>query len=738
MRLLALCLSACLACAGEADPFLATIADAPLVDAVELTAGDPGHRFCEMPSGSSAVATAGGIAVRQLPNRDGPRMFAVRLGEGKGLEAHATYVLEVDVAEDAPRAFFILNRGDDTMRGVCAGTALPDTIHQYTGSNPEILDVPLARGVRTWRSVFRLHERFSGLQRLRDQTQPLTMTPADGFWVIIAQSERRRNPGSEGAAVAAIRLRRISDPAALTLNLRRPPAGLPWRHAFWREEMADGAVTAADPLARGCRDPLDWYDAKLQTMRMLGIDVFCKDLLEFGHNQGWDSAPYGGSDWVNQAKDPQLWQRLVAHVGKAGFPILPYYEYAGSVGQKTGIGPARRTRPLGEQRDYTHIGWVERNSADLTDPDTLTDFNRIAELTVLRLREQARFLGVWVRTRPSGLPMSFADATLARFADAIGEEAVTRERLRGDRALLQRYYDWWFAQRRSFLTGVRDALRAGGLPAAQVLCTSYPGEPAPELPGDALVVQGDAAPWRDLLEKPRPILDWAEVAAGRQYLDRVLGPPATWGHWEVHHSAPQADPANYRDVDGVLMTYPFNRAYTVASAAPFDAFRSASGLAIVRHQSLNEMVLPDAMIGYHCVDMERSGPASVLSEVMAVVHGDPGWLGCLSGTSYTTGYPQHVRAFLAAYMALPALPGRLLPGAAAAPQVAVRAIDGGRHGTWLAVGNLGHAPVAGAAIRLPVAGAVEDAVSGAALPVTAGTISLDLAPCSLRAIRIVP
>lgn len=738
MRLLALCLSACLACAGEADPFLATIAAAPVVDAVDLAAGDPGHRFSELPAQASAVATLAGVAARQLPNRDGPRMFAVRLGEGKELQAKATYVLEVDVVEDAPRAFFILNRGDDTMRGVCVGAALPDTIFQFTGSNPEVLDVPLARGVRTWRSVFRLHERFSGLQRLRDQQAPLPMTPADGFWVIIAQSEQRRNPGSSGAAVAAIRLRRIAEPSSLALPLSRPPKELPWRHAFWREEMADGVVTAADPAARGCTDPIDWYDAKLQTMRMLGIDVFCKDLLEFGHNQGWDSAPYGGSDWVNQAKDPQLWERIVAHVGKAGFPILPYYEYAGSVGQKSGIGPARRTHPLGDQRDYTHIAWVERNSADLTDPDTLTDFNRIAELTVLRLRQQAQFLGVWLRPRPSGLPMSFTDATLARFATAIGETTVTRERLRADRALLQRYYDWWFVQRRAFLSGVRDALRSGGLPAAQVLYTAYPGEPAPELAGDALVVQGGGAAWKALLEKPRPILDWAEVAYGRQYLERTLAPPATWSHWEFQHSSPQADPANYRETDGVLMTYPYNRAYTVATPAPFEAFRSASGLAIVRHQSLNELVMPEAMIGYHCVDMERSGPASMLSEVMAVVHGDPAWLGNLSGTSYATGFPQHVRAFHAAYLALPALPGRILPDAATAKQVVVRAIDGGRHGTWLAVGNLGHEALSGVRIAMPIAGTASDAVHGGTLPVAAGTITLDLAPCSLRAIRISP
>jgi hypothetical protein len=738
MRLLMLFLSACLASAVETDPFLALISTAPVIDEVPIANADPGHRFIEMPAQASTIGSAGGVATRLLPNSAGPRMFAIRLGEGRNLQAKATYVLEVDVVEDAPRAFFIINRGDDTLRGICAGSALPDTLYQFTSTNPEVLDVPLAKGVRTWRSVFRLHQRFSGLQRTRDMRQPLGMTPADGFWVVIAQVEPRRNPGSRGAAVAAIRLRHIADPSVLSLKLNRPPKDLPWRHAFWREEMADGVVTATDPSARGLDDPIDWYDAKLQTMRMLGIDVFCKDLLEFGHNQGWDSAPYGGSDWVNQANDPKLWERIVAHVGKAGFPILPYYEYAGSVGQKTGLGSARRTRPLGDKRDYTHSAWLEKHSADISDPDILVDFTRIAELTVLRLRTQAEFLGVWLRPRHSGLPMSFSDATLARFAASIASPGVTREQLRADTTLLQRYYGWWFLQRRAFLTGVRDALRAGGLPAAQVLYTAYPNEPAPELPEDALVVQGDTTAWSAVLEKPRPLLDWTAVANSRQYLDRVLGQPTTWGGWETHHSFPQADPQNYSDADGVMMTFPFNRAYTVWNQGPGEAFRTRSGTAYVRHQSLNETVMPSEMIGYHCVDMERSGPACMLSEVASVAHGDPGWLGNLAGTSFTTGYPQHVRAFYAAYMALPALPGRIVPDAASAKQVVVRAFDGGRHGTWLAVANLGFDAAPQTRVILPVGGAVSDASNGQTIPTADGSITLNLAPCSLSAIRIAP
>ena len=41
------------------------------------------------------------------------------------------------------------------------------------------------------------------------------------------------------------------------------------------------------------------------------------------------------------------------------------------------------------------------------------------------------------------------------------------------------------------------------------------------------------------------------------------------------------------------MTHCFNRAYTVASPATFDAFRAPAGLAMVRHYALNENMMFD-------------------------------------------------------------------------------------------------------------------------------------------------
>lgn len=727
--------------ASAADPadFVALLDQAPIVDAVNLAVGDPGHRFVANPATCSTLATLGTVKARVIASSKDPGLFAVRLGEGKGLVARATYCLEVDVVEDVPRTFFILNRGDHTFRGVICGPSVPDSFHQYTECNPEVLDLPLAKGVRTWRSVFQLHERSADLIQA-DKEQPFPLTTADGFWVIIAHPEARRMPGSAGAAVSAIRLRRIADPSTLAVKIHRPPQELPWRHAFWREEMADGVFGAQQPERRGMADPVQWYEHKLQAMRMVGIDVFCKDLLEFGHNQGWDSAPYGGNDWVYQSKTPELWSRLLVQAGQAGVSVLPYYEYTGSVGAH-GFGSQRRAKPLGNQATYTHITWSEKANVDVTDPETVEDFAKILDCTVLRLKDQADILGVWFRPRPSAIPYGFGEATLKRFSQATNNPDVTRERLRAEPELYQQYVSWWNLQRREFLIAVRDRMRQGGLPAATVLFTTTSAEPTPGFMGDALVVESDPKRWEGILasdkERPKKILTLAHATASDEYLQTLLRPVPTWGEWEWNHACPVADPANYTTTDGIALTYPYNRAYTVSVRAGMEAFRTPAGLAMIRHQSLNERALPENMLGYLCADTERSGPACMLPEVLAVANGDPRWLGILSGMSWTTGYPQYVREFYPAFLALPALPSTILEsGASGAPGIVVRHIDAGVHGAWLAIANTTYHKTVGTIIKLPSSGAVTDAATGTTLPTAGQTLKLDLAPCSLRAIHI--
>ena len=183
------------------------------------------------------------------------------------------------------------------------------------------------------------------------------------------------------------------------------------------------------------------------------------------------------------------------------------------------------------------------------------------------------------------------------------------------------------------------------------------------------------------------------------------------------------------------MTYPFNRAYTVSSRKCFDAFRTTSGLVIVRHYPLNEDAVSKEL-GYFVCDVERSGPFCMLGEARAVAYGDPWYIGYLAGASFNRGFPEYVREFNAAFLALPALPSREIPHASSDPDIVVRAIDTKEHGTYLAIVNVGLKSKSSVTIHLPREGKVIDAATGELLATAAKTIRLSFHPCQLRALRI--
>ncbi len=742
MRSLVLCgliILCCTSCSGTPADVLdagAPFGPLPLVD--EVNCGDPAdpHPFTEDPEAASVVETILDRPCRVLPPEGEAKYFAYRLGGGKGLKPGSAYVLSVEYPEDQARSMFISNQGAETTLGFATGAAVGDVLHgRYTNSNPESLRYPLSGRFETWQTLFYLHDRFPDLQQPRGEG-PRPLLPEDGFWIVIAQSKDTNHPLSAGAAVSRIRLLAVPEPENYDLELNLPPPDLPRRHVFWREEMADGTVQSRDETQRGVANDTDWFEYKARLMRFLGFSTFCKDLLEFGHNQGWDSEIYGGSNWVNQSKTPDRWKNILAIVTKYGFDVLPYYEYAGSVGQRS-IGIQKRARTLGGGEDYTHITWSEKANAEITDPECLADAKKVLDATIVRHKDAANFLGAWFRTRPSHIPIGFGDATLFRFAvEGNGGIAATREQLKADETLLAKYYDWWFGKRREFLIALRDYLRETVNPQAIILFTADVSEAGTSLPGN-LVVTDDPDTWREIAGQPGheklQVAAYAGVADSGQYLTALLSPRMTWGEWEWQHSCPQPDPQRYRDTDGVLMTYSFNRAYTVSDPQAFEAFRTPTGLAIVRHHFLNENEL-DEKAGYFVADVERAGPYCMLGEARAMAYGDPRYIGYLASNCFNRGFPHYVRAFYAAFLSLPALPSHLLEGAASDPEVIVRAIPTEDHGTYLAIVNTGLTPKPQVTVTLPSNQAV-DATTGEPLRTEGDRLELSLGPCELRSVN---
>jgi len=719
----------------------------PLVDEVNCGETKDAHPFAEDPKGISKIQTILGTPARVLPREGVTKYFAYLIGKGKGLKAGGAYVLSVEFPEDSPRSMFILNRGCEAARGIYTGATLGDVLYTYTQNNVESLKIPLSQSYRTWKMFFFLHERFPGIKSARGGGQG-SSTPKDGFWVIIAQPHEANVPLSAGAAVSRIRLFEVPDTSKFDAKYNLPPEGLPKRHLFWREEMSDGVVLSTDAAKRAVTNPIDWFEYKARLMQFLGMNTFCKDLLEFGSNQAWDSAPYGGNDWYYASRAPYRWRDILTMVEKYKFDVLPYYEYSGSKGNK-GLGFKKRARPLNdtnEKLDYTHITWTEKANADVTDPDALADAKKLLDATIVRNKDKVKFVGAWFRTRPSNLPISFSDRCLGLFAkEANNGKGVTRAQLKANKALLEKYYGWWFPKRREFLTALRDHLRSKVNPDAVVLLTPHSEEPGPGF--GRVVVTDNVAKWKKLLVGPDhksagTPLSYEQVVKSEKYLKVLLAGRGTWGKWEWQHSLPKPDPQRYKDTAGVAITYPFNRAYTVSSAKAFDAFRVPAGLAIIRHYPLNESIMDRDkahkinILGYFVSDMERAGPFCMLGEARAMAYGDPRFIGYMSSSNFNRGFPEYVRNFNTAFLSLPASPSEVLKDAASDPNVVVRAIKTKEHGTYLGIVNVSLGDVENVEITLPAEGAVTDAATGKPLQAPDGKLRLSLYPCQLRAVHI--
>ncbi len=711
-----------------------------LIEKIECASAPVPGSFRQFPEDASRVETILDRKCRVLANDSGQmKYFAYKVGAGRGLKPGAAYVLAVEYPEDKPRTMYVLNRGNETGRGLATGNAVADGLFgRYVNNNPESVAYPLSGTWQKWQQFFYLHDRFPEFESQRGaESRPVK--PEDGFWVLIAQTNQADGTGSAGAAAASISLYEVPNPEQYNVKIHYPPDGLPRRYLFCREEMADGVVSvphgADNPLVRGLDNPVDWYEYKARNMEFLGMNTFTKDLLEFGHNQGWNA---GDNKWYVPSSQPDLWGRILAMLKK--YPslfVLPYYEYGGGTGPD-GEGLKRKPVMLSGDQKFTHIDWINKNAhVDILDPAALDDAKRLLDATILPFKDEVKMLGAWFRPRPVQMPISFRDENLALYKTETGI-VTTRQDLKSNKESLEKYYAWWFKKRAAFVDALARHLSDKGLPGAVVLLTTDSSEPGIPLPGNVIVTD-DTATWQTLmsqLPKKKTVLPLETAVRDNLHLKALTTPGGTWGAFEWQHASPKADPENYKaDSSGGLLTYTFNRLYTVSSPKPFDEFRTPEGLAIVRHHSLNENVMDDK-IGYFACDVEMAGAYSMLADARAVAYGNPRFIGYLLSNTLARGFPQYARDFNQAFLSLPALPGTLLSNSASDKEVIVRAIDAGKTGTYLAVVNTGLSSKKAVTITLPKAGNVTNAALDTPVSRKGDKLTLDFYPGQLYSLLI--
>lgn len=401
--------------------------------------------------------------------------------------------------------------------------------------------------------------------------------------------------------------------------------------------------------------------------------------------------------------------------------------------------------------------WSETACIDVSDPAAQDDVKKLLDATIGRFKTKVSFVGAWFRTRSSNWPISFADETLARYGKDAGTAPPTRDQLKADGTLLKKYYAWWFGKRRAYLLAIRDYLKQTVSPSAAVLFTSYVEEAlkVPE-PTDVWTPTDDVAGWKTVNAtlpwqyRFNPT-DWQKFVDDGKFPEMILRmtPPSAQtlaNKWpENDHSAPPADPQDFKNDDDVYMAMPFSRLFTTSSAAGLDAFRSKSGLAMVRHYNLNEEDgdNPSAQegpmskkLGYFVSDVDRTGPYSMLAEARAVANGDPRFLGYLASSSFNRGFPEYTRAFDAAYLALPALPSTRVDGAASDPEIVVRKIETPKYGTYYAVVSTSLVAKKDVKVTLAAVGTVYDLVTNGTVARAGDAVTLSFYPGQLYAFDV--
>ena len=767
LPLLAAALCAAAPATAEADKpatiKLPVYGECEIVDTVDCTQTD--HRFADFPAGASRVETVLGKPCRVLDVQPETASWVDwRLGEGKDLRPNGAYVVVIEYPDDQPRAFHVRNYGNNSRRSFYTGKSNGDAFEgPIVHHKPESLSIPQSGKMQCWSSLTFLGQRAA----TRNDKGKMDIA-TEGFEIAISQYQKKWHPLSAGIAVSRILLCRIVDEKAAWAKIPYPPKGLPRRHIFWREEMADG-VTDDGGLCDS-NDGLDWIEQKFRAMKIFAQNTYCKDLLEFGHNQGWDvnwkkrnnlpGAKHANWMWGGNGQDWDIWGRIVPMaVDQYGFDVLPYYEYGGAAGDMScstpPLGPQKRAEPLDMDNkpkdhgiNYTHIWWSDgKLRVDITDPDTLAEFQYILDGTVLRFGEQVRrgaFAGVVLRPRPGEWAVGFGDATRARFAEeANGGKPVSRADLKADRALYDRYIGWYGEKRAAFMDAIRAYLETNGVKDAIAILDNDESEGGPGLEGRGGLFTDDPETWKALLPGKSVVdLNDPSIRSEHLFLRAVESPAGTWGPWEWQHACPGDDPAHYASLTNVWIAMAFHRLFTVDDPVAFDAYRNGNGTdTIVRHYGLNENMVEDAdgnrILGYAIADFERAGRACMMAEVNAMASGDPVNLGYLMGSNFTRGFPGPVQEFNRNFLALPALPSARLDGACDDAEVVLRRIDAGEAGDYYALVHTGWTPKADVRVRFPegVQRLVAPATGEAFAPGADGDVAFSLRPWQLLALR---
>ncbi len=551
--------------------------------------------------------------------------------------------------------------------------------------------------------------------------------PVDkGFWIFFFDTGRAFVPQySAGSAVSQIRLYEILDLAACNPKVRLPD-GLPPR-IFMADWEREPEAVAKDVVAHA---QFSGYNAIAPSILKWGS-------LGFWHVTGLNIRPVQGVRDPLPETDISPYENYLNATREAGMKIFPRLEYTGTEDipkDQRAIGPDG-----GPAKPNRFATWC----ADLLRPMVFQEFSTILKQVIGDfIPKNPQIAGILFRIRSDRLPISYSRYDIEMFSKETRTDIppdlndVALANWASSGPVAKAYEEWWQAKRRDFHRSILAGLK------------SYRSDLK------MLYYNWDVDGW-DLggyAKNPQDFTDYYNVETSIEYYKRAEAWQAKFAPADYAAMIRDGKPVDYKvraelyaDMPDFGLLGPLNFHYLADSPDYLNVFRTGKNLAVAKMFNYEEKTRSNVQgDNYESSEMTTGGHDFAMAEqVLAVFHGDPF---ILTETTYTygQGFLDMHRRFAQAFLALPALPGKVVesPAGADKPDLRVRRYET-KNGVYLAVVHKGYEPDH-YALSIPGSWTgketVVDLVSGQSLPAKIEngrvTFELDASPVSLSSFLI--
>lgn len=581
--------------------------------------------------------------------------FAYRLGRGK-MEPHKTYLLRIEYPEDKPRYSAIeVQVGQNYMDvGWRNGVESGDPYDNW----------PLSKTWQWYDVVVPLDDETTGTGGTG------SASAEHGFWVYFINKvspQKYYSLYAGGPAISWIKLYEInSDIHAPRIN---KPIGLPQR------------VLMFDWERQPDHEPADL----IHYAKLMGYNAISPVILKWGFANfseplnGYNSVNIDDRNyWVTERYKPATRENVgPAVTGKAsvhtrylgatkelGIDYVPRIEYGGSYDLPTAAwaisADGKATKP------NRFAQWC----ANLLNPATWDDLRRLIEHIIEPYApSNPQLKGILWRSRSNRLPISYSQSDLELFSRETKiivppGTAIERATWASSGPGKQSYSDWWQQKREQFHAKLVKLLK-GYRSDLTLYYYNWDedkfGLILPDTHTWAFLRQVVAAPGagRAIYEKDREERakiepdDYVRAVRSGDFGKAVSVPSRP--DYGLHTGL-------YRNLSGIQIFAPANSLYLSDNPAYLNYFRTAEGLAVSNAVSYDE-------IGARTINPKFEGnmiipagpPFSMAFELLSYFHGDARTL-TYTAYTYGRGFADAHRRFAQAFLALPAVDGRVLEG----------------------------------------------------------------------------